>query len=332
MLFLPALGIEFIWEAIALTIMMEKDLGLLSVADGYEKFMRVKRMKNLVPDTIRFYEQNYRFFAEFFDVTQPCASITKDTFLEYAEHIQALHDVQTSTINTYLRAVRAFFYFFMEEGYTQPFKVKMLKEQQKIKETYTEQELAKLFKKPNMRTCDFGEYRCWVMVNYLLGTGNRIRTAVNVKIGHLDFENGLIFLAETKNKRQQIIPMAQSLSQILQEYLTIRKGEPDDYLFCSIHGTPLTRDGASTTIYKFNHRRGVERTSVHLFRHTFAKMWILRGGDPFELQSILGHSDQSMVKRYVNIYGKDLKPNFAKYNPLDNFLREQGGETIRMRK
>ena len=313
-------------------ILMEKDLGQISVQEGYDKFMRVKRMKNLSPDTLKYYEQSFKYFGQFYDVNQPCASITRDTFYDYVEHLQQTRNANTVTINTYVRGLRGLFYFFMDEDYLPRFKIQLLKEQQTIKETYTDAELLRLLKKPNLKTCDFSEYRSWVMINYLLGTGNRIRTVINVKINHIDFENGLIFLAETKNKRQQIIPMAQSLSQILQEYLTYRKGEPDDYLFCSIHGTQLTRDGATTVLYKYNHRRGVEKTSVHVFRHTFAKMWILRGGDPFELQAILGHSDQSMVKKYVNIYGQDLKPNFARYNPLDNFLREQKGEPVRMRK
>ena len=34
----------------------------------------------------------------------------------------------------------------------------------------------------------------------------------------------------------------------------------------------------------------------------------------------------------VNIYGKDLKPNFMRYNPLDNYTRARKGETIRMKK
>ena len=312
-------------------ILMEKDLGEISVQEGYEKFIRIRKMKNLAPATIQYYEQCFEYFARFFDTTQPCRTIVKDTFYDYVEHLQATRDANEITINTYLRGVRAFFYFLMDEGYVKPFKVTMLKEEQKIKETYTDRELEKLLEKPNMKKCNFAEYRSWVMINYMLGTGNRIRTVINIKIEHLDFENGLILLAKTKNKRQQIIPMARHLSAILQEYLSIRKGEPDDYLFCNIYGKQLSRDGVTTVLYRYNKKRCVEKTSVHVYRHTFAKLWILRGGDAFELQSILGHKDALMVKKYVNIYGKDLKPNFAKYNPLDNFIEERKGDLIKMK-
>ena len=45
---------------------------------------------------------------------------------------------------------------------------------------------------------------------------------------------------------------------------------------------------------RYNRKRGVEKISAHLFCHTFAKNWILQGGDPLRLQKILGHSTLAM--------------------------------------
>ena len=85
-------------------------------------------------------------------------------------------------------------------------------------------------------------------------------------------------------------------------------------------------------MYRYHKKRGVEKTSAHAYRHTFAKLWILNGGDIFRLQKILGHSSIEMVRNYVEMFSEDLKKDFAVYNPLDNFLKEKGGEAIRMTK
>ena len=77
------------------------------------------------------------------------------------------------------------------------------------------------------------------------------------------------------------------------------------------------------------------KTSIHLFRHTFAKNWILSGGDIFRLKSILGHSSLEIVKEYVNMFGGDLKKDFDKFNPLENMksvFAEREREAIRMKK
>ena len=298
----------------------------------FERFIRIKKRNNLSPETIRYYDDCFRYFGEFWDVSQKCSDITLDTYYDYIEHLQTNKEANTTTINSYLRGLRTIIYFFMEEGHTKQFKMHLLKSQKQIKETYTEDELEKLLKKPNLKKCNFTEYRNWVMANYFLATGNRLRTVINIKIGHLDFDNYLILLGKTKNGRQQLIPMSKSLADILQEYLSYRKGSDDDYLFCTMHGEQLTRDGTVSLMRKYNLNRGVEKTSIHMYRHTFAKNWILNGGDIFRLQKILGHSSMDMVKNYVEMFDEDLKKDFESFNPLDNMLKNQKGSIIKMKK
>jgi integrase/recombinase XerD len=303
-----------------------------SVQEAYEKFIRLKKLKKLSPESISYYDNGFRYFGEFFDTARPCSDINKDTIYAYLEHLQTTRNANDVTINTYLKALRTILYYFMEEGYMQSFKIELVKVEKEIKETYTEEELERLLRKPDVKKCGFSEYRSWVLTNYLLGTGNRIRTALNVKIEHLDFANQLILLGKTKNGRQQLIPMSDHLSVILQEYLLYRKGEPGDYLFCSIHGSQLTRDGVTTVMYRYNKNRGVEKTSVHVYRHTFAKWWILNGGDIFRLQKLLGHRSVEMVRNYVEMFNSDLSKNFTEFNPLDKFAKERQGELIHMKK
>jgi integrase/recombinase XerD len=65
--------------------------------------------------------------------------------------------------------------------------------------------------------------------------------------------------------------------------------------------------------------RGV-RVSAHTFRHTFALHWIKSGGDPFSLQKILGHTDMSMVRRYVRFSDADVSEKHQQFSPLQQFM------------
>ena len=310
-------------------IMFERDTNI-SVQEAYDRFIRIKRARNLAPETMTHYKLHFQYFSRYFDVNKPCREITLDTYYGYIEHLQNTRNANSTTINTYLGSLRSIFYWFMEEGYMRQFSIKLLKKEKKIKETYTDEELERVLKKPNLKTCKFNEYRNWVMSNYFLATGNRLRTAINLQIGHLDFENHLIFMGKTKNGRQQLIPMAKSLVGILQEYLAYRRGNPEDYVFCDIHNRQLTRDGTITIMRKFHHSRGITKTSIHAYRHTFAKKWILNGGDIFRLQKILGHSSMDMVKNYVEMFSDDLQKDFDVFNPLDNLMKDKKGELIEM--
>ena len=184
--------------------------------------------------------------------------------------------------------------------------------------SYTSTELERLLKKPNVKKCSFADYRNWVIVCYLLGTGNRLSTVANIQIKDVDFENHEVSLRKVKNKRQYTIPLAPSLEKTLAEYLDYRRGSPEDYLFCTKFGGQMRKDAITTAIYRYNRERGVLKTSIHLFRHTFAKNWILNGGDIFRLKSLLGHSSIEIVKEYVNMFGGDLRKDFDKFNPLEN--------------
>ena len=171
-----------------------------------------------------------------------------------------------------------------------------------------------------MKSASFGEYRNWVIINYMLGTGNRAGTIVSLNIEDLDLGSETITLKKLKGRKQYVIPVSRSLSVVLREYLGYRKGEPGDSLFCTSYGKPMTTDILEKEIARYNRKRGVEKTSLHMFRHTFAKQWILNGGDIFRLQKILGHSSLEMVRKYVNMFSDDLRRDFDSFNPLDNYL------------
>lgn len=221
-------------------------------------------------------------------------------------------------------------YYFMKLGYTEPFQITMVKTHKQIKETYTDYELEILLRKPKINKTTFAEYRNWVIINYLLATGNRVATVCDLKIKDIDFGTGTIRLCRTKNRREQIIPISTTLKNILKEYLKYRKGELEDYLFCNVNGIRLSENGLKLAIFKYNKKRGVSKTSIHLFRHTFAKKWILNGGDVFRLQKILGHSSMDMVKEYVNMFNDDLKRDFDTFNPLEEFCNKKT-ETMKMK-
>ncbi|MCL2106853.1 MAG: tyrosine-type recombinase/integrase [Oscillospiraceae bacterium] len=320
-------------KSVTKPITLQTDASEVTFAELSEEITRFKRLRNLSAQTIRYYEDCGRYFAEFFGADNTCDKISENTFYDYIEYIhEHKPDLRPATLHSYLTGIRAILYYGMKKGYVKQFSVLLPKMDEVVKETYTDSEVMLLLKKPDVKQADFCEYRNWVLVNYLLGTGNRASTIINVKIEDVDFDSGNIILRVLKNRKQYYIPISKSLAATLREYLTYRKGEPDEYLFCTVYGKQLTLNGLENEIAKYNQRRGVQRTSLHMFRHTFAKQWILNGGDIFRLQKILGHSSLDMVRKYVNMFSDDLRRDFDSFNPLDNYLgAADKGDRISMR-
>ena len=297
----------------------------LSIQEAFDLFIRKCKIKNLTDLSISSYEKKMVHFYEFIDKSDPITAVTKDTVDDYILWLRENTEANDITINSYLRSVRAFLYFCMEDKYIPTFKIQLIKAEKKIKETYTDDELVRLLEKPDVDNCSFSCYKTWVFENYLLGTGNRISTALDLHIGDINFQSGVIILRKTKNRKQQIIPLSATLAEILQGYLQIRGGEADDYVFCNEYGEQASCRTYQQLVRRYNRKRGVEKTSCHTFRHTFAKNWILNSGDMFRLQKILGHSDLTVTKEYVNMFGQDLQMDFEKFNPLDNLKGRSKG-------
>ena len=300
----------------------------LTLDEGFERFIQKCKVKNLAERTIGYYESEFKRFKTFINENPLLEDIDAAVIEQYTLHLKKGTNANDVTIASYMRAIRAIFYYLMKMGYMDSFPITIPKAVKKVKETYTDEELRILLKKPDTNKCTFTEYKTWVYVNYLLATGNRISTVVNLKIKDFDFDNLLITLTTTKNKKQQIIPMAQSLKPILLEYLEIRGGADDDYVFCTETGTQAKIRTIEDNLKFYNLKRGVTRYSSHLFRHTFAKKFILSGGDIFRLQSLLGHSDLTVVKEYVNMFSNDLTIDFDRYNPLSQLTKP--AERIKM--
>lgn len=309
----------------------ENHTASVTINEGIRQWQNYNTARNLSAHSIRFYEDCVGIFRDFYDCEQLCSTITEQVIFDYIAWLRK-RDVRDTTVNSYMRAVRAMCYYFMKLGYTAPFPITLAKAAKEIKETYTDYELEILLKKPDIKTVTFAEYRNWVAVNYLLATGNRESTVCNLKIRDIDFDSDTIHLTRTKNRREQLIPMSRTLRDVLKEYLKYREGEPDDWLFCNVNGERLSENGLKLAINKYNKKRGVQKTSVHLFRHTFAKKWILNGGDVFRLQKLLGHSSMDIVREYVNMFGDDLRRDFDSFNPLEEFGSKKKTAPISMKK
>ena len=294
----------------------------LSVEDAYELFIRKCKVKNLSEASIVSYKNKIQPFVDYCK-DMKISMVTINTIDEFTNYLKTEHKVNDVSVASYLRSVRAFLYYCMECRYMTSFKIHLPKAQKEIKETYSNEQLEKLLDKPDMNSCTFTEFKTWVFENYMLATGNRLSTALNVHIKDIDFDSGTITLRKTKNRKQQIIPLSASLSDILREYLDIRGGNPEDYLFCNNYGEQASNRTFQTLVYRYNIKRGVNITSIHSFRHTFARNWILAGGDIVRLKTILGHSNISVTNEYLAMFGQDLQMDFEKFNPLDNLTNKK---------
>ncbi len=59
------------------------------------------------------------------------------------------------------------------------------------------------------------------------------------------------------------------------------------------------------------------RVSPHIFRHTFAKMYLQRGGEIFKLSRELGHSGVQVTETYLKDFkSTDARQDHSNFSPI----------------
>lgn len=295
----------------------------ISFADGFDMFLKNKIREGCRPATIKHYRESIHVFTKFFNSQQTLDEITEATVNEYKDWL-LFRNLSEVTVTTYLRSIRTVLYFFMDKDYIDRFKMRVPRTSETFKRIYTESEMQKLLRKPNMKKCSFAEYRTWVIVNYVFGTGQRASTIVNLKNEDVDLDGGIVLLRHLKNRKAAVLPLTSALVDTLREYTNIRKGDPESWFFPTVNDTKMAPSTLTHSIADYNRRHGIEKTSIHLMRHTFAVMWVRNSGDIAKLQRMLTHSDLRTTQQYLDLVLDDLQNDMSKNNPLEIFEKQSG--------
>lgn len=291
----------------------------VSVKGVFENFVVAQTAKGYTEKTIANYRSHFKSISRHIDLDCAFSALTK-TDIDNMIVSMRKSGLATNSISSYVRVFKTFINWSRQQGYT-TLTVPNYKQVETVKETYTDEELLLLLEKPKVNGT-FCEYRNWVIVNFLLNSGCRASTVRNIQNRDVDLSSSRIVFRHTKTHKVQVVPLCSQMLRILRDYLKVRGGKDSDYLFCDEYGGMLTANALRLAIERYNHSRGVEKTSIHLFRHTFARKYLIDcGGDAFMLQKLLGHSTLKMTRHYCNIYDADIANNFDRLSPLENMTQ-----------
>ena len=178
----------------------------LSIKEAFKDFVVAQTAKGVSDKTVETYHAHFRSIGKHLD-TSLTFDVLKQTDLDRmvvsVRHSRLAHN----SISSYLRVFRTFLHWCAKEGYT-TLDIPNYKQVETVKETYTDEELLRLLKKPTP-DCNFCEYRNWVNINFLLNSGCRAATVRNILIGDVFLPDSQIIFRRTKTHKVQVVPLAQ---------------------------------------------------------------------------------------------------------------------------
>lgn len=110
----------------------------------------------------------------------------------------------------------------------------------------------------------------------------------------------------TKTHTIRHIPMNSAMKELL---IHLRKTQRNPkFVFVDEHGGPFRPDHFCQRIFHpLLEKAGVKKIRFHDLRHTFASLFMMKGGNIYDLQKILGHSSVTMTQVYAHLSPQHLQ-------------------------
>ena len=271
----------------------------LSWANATALFIQEERLKGRRPRTLTLHREIFastRADLDAIDAPNAPAAILRDHLARMVTHLQD-QQRQPRTINLRLQSLRQLFAFLIARGECTDNPAMSILEQRESH--HLPRALEDVQVEQLLHTCDrrsFIGLRDHTMIVVLLDTGIRLGELTQLEIDDLDLAEGHIKLRHhLKNHEERLVYVSAQTVRTLRAYLHERGDLPTSRIFVSRDETALSPASFQSRLQQYGKTIGVV-VSPHRLRHTFARGYILNGGDPFSLQQILGHSDMSGIR------------------------------------
>jgi len=297
------------------TTMIKKDL---KFNEAFESFIRAKETESgLSKETIKTYKIHISKFVEILDCCDVlCSKMDQEDYIFFVSQLQD-ENIKSITVASYCRSVKAFLNYLFDKELIKPFKITIPKSDTSMKNVYTDEELTRLLLKRDNLT--FGKYQTYVFINVALATGLRLGSIINIQLCDYDSKQMTLNIKVTKRRNGIIRYINKQLCDMLDKYISVFELKGDDYLFCIEDGQIMSARNIQQNVARYNKLCNVDKTSIHLFRHTFAVKYIRSGGNVLDLQKLLQHRDLNTTMNYLKDLGLDTKNAVNVFNPQLEF-------------
>jgi len=305
----------------------------MTLSDALTAYRTYARAEGKSPKTITWITSSMGYFADFLGPDQQdIAGITGNDLRRFIIALQGKHKfshhpyakpqaalLSPQSIETYSRAVRAFFGFLHREGFNDinPMAgVKMPRVPETVIPVLSEKEVVKLIAQPDKNSNQ--GFRDYAIMLTFIDTTVRLSELAGLKAGNIDYEQNLL-LVMGKGQKERYVPFGMKVAKILMKYQQKHRPQPvgTDNFFLRFDGQPLKPSRIERLFAQYAKKAGLKRAYAHLMRHTSSVLYLRNGGDPFSLQKKLGHRSLTMTRHYSELADSDVRDKHLKYGVAD---------------
>jgi len=286
------------------------------VHDFFVDYLR--QQKGLRQSSVRSYRDTLRLFLPFVanGTRRPISrlqleELSLEQVLGFLRHMEQERHNSIPTRNQRLAALRTFFEYL---GRRSPEALRLCEQVAAIPTKRTPQPDTRFIARDQVQelfarlpTLGRLALRDRVLLLFLYNTGARVQEVADLRIAHLTLERPPSVRLRGKGGKWRACPLWQETAEQLALLVGRRASDPDEAVFSSGSGRPLTRFGIYKRVRHLT--ANVEttggadsrRVSPHVWRHTAAVHLLEAGVDVNVIRGWLGHVSLNTTHRYAEI-------------------------------
>ncbi|MCM3705836.1 MULTISPECIES: tyrosine-type recombinase/integrase [Cytobacillus] len=315
------------------------------IEEALEIFVRAKEAEGVRPGTINNYRSVIRYLSEWLPADIVYVNdINADTIRNYINYLRTertpyAEDTQrkrtykklsVNTINIRIRTLRTMFRFLFNEGiiaFNPMENITQVRDDERQEVPgLTDEEVDRILNSYDDK--QFAQWRDKTLILLLLDTGLRIGEALSLTTEQIDFRQLTLYVPSqiAKNRKQREIPLSREVAKRLRQLAdeTEQYFGDDSQLFMNAFGDDFTDDAFRRRLNRLKRKINIDRLHPHMFRHTFARNYILNGGDLFTLQRILDHAEIQTTRKYVQMDSEHIRQQHNKFSPVRRIMKRNG--------
>jgi len=295
-----------------------------AIQQEIDAFLIDRQARGLSKRTVAWYGEQLNPFAQHLasQGLTDVEAITPDLLRRYFVDLSQTHN--EGGVHGRYRAIRAFLNWWTTE--TEPLnwrnpisKVSAPKVPERLLKPVNLDDLQAMLGTCQRRT--FAGDRDKALLMFLLDTGCRRAEVCALTLADVDLHDGSVLVRHGKGNKFRTVFVGSKTRRGLVAYLRHRTDlAPSAPLWCYKDGRPLTFWGLLGILRRRAKKAGVSTPTPHSFRRGFALACLRNGVDIYALQRMMGHSDLTMLRRYLAQTESDLRKAHEKGGPVDHLL------------
>ncbi|MFN3840687.1 MAG: site-specific tyrosine recombinase/integron integrase [Cyclobacteriaceae bacterium] len=275
------------------TVIHKPEIGTLHAAalEALEAMRRKLKFRNYSTSTIKTYTEQFKLFLQFFPQSHP-EELGEDEILHYLMHLVEKRKLSISTQNQAINSIK-FYYEKVLKQERKVYEVERPMRDKKLPEVLSQEEVMAIFE-----ATENLKHRAMLMLLY--ASGLRRSELLNLRLGDVDFDRGMVLVRGGKGRKDRQSVLAQSLIPIIEQYIS--EYNPGFWLFEGLRGHRYSATSLQQILKRAVYRAGIRKNvRLHMLRHSFATHLLESGTSTRYIQVLLGHESPKTTEIYARV-------------------------------